>query len=244
VTVVELDGPHGPLPAELVRPDGPGPWPGVVVVHDFLGMTRDLRAQLDWLAGAGFLALAPDLFAWGRRVRCVRAAFRQLAAREGRAFDEIDAARAHVVARPESTGRVGVVGFCLGGGFALLAAPRGGFDAASVNYGDVPDDAATVLRGACPIVGSFGGRDRMLRGAAAQLDAALDEAEVEHDVKEYAGCGHAFMNDHRWFMATVGRITGARHDEAAAADARRRIVGFFDHHLRPAAARAEEASPR
>src|SRR5262249_8059836 len=80
----------------------------------------------------------------------------------------------------------------MGGGFALLLAPRHQFAVSSVNYGLIPDNAETVLRGACPIVGSFGAKDGRLRGAAAPLEQALTKLGVECDVKEYPGAGHAF----------------------------------------------------
>lgn len=233
-----ISGPDATFPAWLATPAGAGPWPGVVVIHDLFGMSEDLRNQCAWLAEAGYLAVAPDLYSRGRKLSCIRQVFKDLSNRSGPAFDDIDATRLWLVERDDCTGRTGVIGYCMGGGFSLLLAPGHGFDASSVNNGQVPDDASTLLAGACPIVGSFGGRDRGLKGAADKLSAALDANQIDHDVKEYPSAGHAFINDHSGtpavLMRVFGPLMGGGYDEAAARDAKARIQSFFDAHLNTA----------
>src|SRR6185312_4599650 len=127
-------------------------WPGVVVIHEVFGLNDDIRAKADELATHGYLAVAADLYQGKSWAGCVRKAFTQLRAGSGQAFDVLDATRALLAGRPDCTGKVGVIGFCMGGGFALLCAPRGEYSAAAVNYGEVPADAEAVLAGACPVV--------------------------------------------------------------------------------------------
>lgn len=230
---------RGDLPAYLACPQGEGPFAGVVLIHDVFGMTTDLVTQADWLASEGFLALAPDLFSRGRKIACVRAAFRDLARREGRTFEDVKAASAWLARDHRCSGRLGIAGFCLGGGFALLMAPGHGYGAASVNYGQVPADASAWLSDSCPMVASFGQRDRTLRGAAARLESALTEASVPHDVKEYPRVGHGFMNRHHGLLPLVmHKVGGIGYDEVAAADSRRRITEFFRSHLSAPASQA------
>lgn len=220
----------------LAVPGGPGPWPGVVLVHEAYGMNEVMRRQVAHVASLGYVALMPDLFSDGGPRRCLIATFRALRSGEGRAFSDIETARTFLTARDDGTGRVGVLGFCMGGGFALAAAAGHGFDVSSANYGMLPRDLDDDLRGACPIVGSYGGRDHSLTGAAHKLDAALTRLGVAHDVKEYPEAGHSFLNDAESGPVAVRlltkRILGAGPEPVAAADAWRRIDGFFAEHLR------------
>lgn len=223
----------GELHAYLAVPRGAGPWPGVVVIMDALGLSDDIRTQADRLAVAGYLAFAPDLYS-GRGLRCVVATIKASRSGTGPAYDDIAAAHGWLSARADCTGAIGVIGFCMGGGFALLSAPRRQFAAASVNYGEVPEDAVPGLAGACPIVASYGGRDRALPGRAQRLERALDELGVEHDIKEYPGVGHSFMNriNAGPLLGQVLAFVGGNYDHPATEDSWRRILDFFDRHLR------------
>jgi carboxymethylenebutenolidase len=250
VTAVEIEAPRGALPAYVAVPETAPPWPGVVVVHDFTGMSADLRDQADWLAGAGFLTVAPDLYHWGGRLGCLWTIMRDLGQRAGRTFDDVEAARAWTAAHEGCTGRVGIIGFCMGGAYAVALAPAPGWSAASVNYGGCPDDAEDWLAGACPVVGSFGGADRspLGRSAGMRLERVLTDLHVDHDVKIYPGVGHGFMNDHdpadlTPLLRLLARISGTRYDRPATTDARRRIESFFDAHLRGPRAAAGGCSP-
>jgi carboxymethylenebutenolidase len=132
-----------------------------------------------------------------------------------------------------------------------MLAPCGGFSAASVNYGTATKEvySESVLDAACPIVGSYGAKDRANRGTAQRLEQVLTADGVDHDIKTYPEAGHSFLNDHDIktypeaghsflndhdavdipaLFAVLGRLTGSKFHEPSAIDARRRIVEFFD----------------
>ncbi|ORB69466.1 dienelactone hydrolase family protein, partial [Mycobacterium shinjukuense] len=178
MTTIEIDTPAGPIDALLDIPSGEGPWPGVVVVHDAVGYPPDNESISQRIAAAGYLALTPNMYARGGRARCITRVFRELLTKRGRALDDILAARDHLLGMPECSGRVGIAGFCMGGQFALIMAPKG-FGAAAPFYGTpLPRHLSETLEGACPIVASFGRRDPLGVGAADRLRAVTDAKHI------------------------------------------------------------------
>jgi carboxymethylenebutenolidase len=225
------------LKAVLATPEAKGPWPAVVVVHEAFGIETEMRKQAAHLASLGYLTLMPDLFSDGGARRCLVATMRSMRTGEGRAYADIESARQWLLASPDATGAVGVIGFCMGGGFALMTAAN--FDVASVNYGMLPKDLEVTLEHACPIVGSYGGKDNSLKNAASTLDTALTHLGIEHDVKEYPDAGHAFLNEKTSdsvFMKPLARVLGLGPNPEASVDAWNRIDSFLKAHLSSGAA--------
>lgn len=225
----------GELRGLLGVPDGAGPFPALVVLHEAFGVDAAMRDHLERLQRLGYLVLMPDLFSRGGRRKCLVATFRALRTGHGPAFDDVAAARALLLSRSDARGAVGVIGFCLGGGFALLLAGSGDYGAASVNYGMLPPDLDDALDGACPIVASYGGRDRTLPSVAARLETALAARGIDHDVVEYPGAGHAFLNARpagpRLMRVLMGPAMGLGPRPVEAEDAWQRIHRFFQRQL-------------
>jgi carboxymethylenebutenolidase len=216
-----------------------GNYPGVVVIHDALGMSTDLRNQCDWLATEGYHAVAPDLFEGKTFFSCIMRAVREFRKKEGLFFDKIEATRNYLLNAPGSNGKVGVIGFCFGGGFALILSVNFGFDSSSVNYGGtLSSEYEQLLKNACPIVASYGALDRGSKGVAEKLESILTKHEIPHDVREYPDTEHAFMNDHLdsevpMFIKFIAyAFGGGAYHEASCQHARGRIIRFFDRHLK------------
>jgi carboxymethylenebutenolidase len=230
------------LPDPLAGPVGAGsaslegtPRPAVVVVHEAVGLNEDIRRIAARFADAGYPTLAPDFLAGlGPKPVCIARFARGIGqAGRGRPYRQLAAAEAWLAARPEvAGGPIGVAGFCMGGGFALLHAVGADVAVVAPFYAAVPKTDAE-LAGVCPVVASYGGRDAIFGRAGARLDAALDRLGVEHDVKTYPDVGHGFMSRHGPWLTRIGARLPTRngYDEPAADDAWERTLAFFGRHL-------------
>ncbi|KAA0113281.1 dienelactone hydrolase family protein [Mycolicibacterium sp. P9-22] len=226
---IELDTPAGPIDALVDVPEGQGPWPGVVVVHDAIGYQPDKEAVSARIAAAGYLTITPNLYARGGRARCITKVMRAALTKQGPAIEDLLAARDYLRDRPDSTGVVGIAGFCMGGQFALILSAKG-FGASAPFYGTpLPKNLEETLSGACPIVASFGARDPIGRGAPAKLNKAVAANGIAADVKVYPNAGHSFAN--QLPAQALMRVTGFGYNEAVAEDAWSRVFDFFETHL-------------
>ena len=225
----------GDIPGVLAMPEGEGPWPGVVMVHEAFGIEENMYIQIRRMCAAGYLVVMPDLFSRGGARKCLTATFRALSSGQGQAFVDVEAAKNMLLSRSDCTGKIGVIGFCMGGGFALQLANRG-YDVSSVNYGMLPKDIEAVLAGACPVVGTFGGKDLTLKKAAATLEEGLTRHGIPHDVKEYPRANHAFMDvvpaGPKLMQPFMQKVVGFRPYPEETEDAWARIEAFFAEYLR------------
>jgi carboxymethylenebutenolidase len=218
------------LNAAVARPERAGPHPGVVVIHEVFGDQPEMRAVCEEFARHGYVAVMPNLFR-GRGPRPICVARTMIDASRGKVNDDIDAARSWLVQQEEVDGeRIGVIGFCMGGGLG----GRPGVRAVAVNYGEVPRESAS-LRGACPIVGFYGARDKVSgRSHAECLSCHLEALAIEHDVKVYDDAGHSFMTQgHHPIGKVVYLPMRVGYVQDAAVDAWERVFAFFDARLRP-----------
>ncbi|MFC4949756.1 dienelactone hydrolase family protein [Pseudonocardia sp. GCM10023141] len=219
------------LPGVLTVPDHvDGPVPGLVMIYEVFGMNDEMRRIARELAAEGYAVIIPDLFARGSlRPLCVASAVRATLTGKGRELDDLEDARRWFVDRPEvDADRIGTIGFCMGGSFALLLARTGMYKVSAPFYSGKVD-----MPRSCPVVASYGGRDLASRGVPEQLTTDLEALGVPHDVHVYPDAGHSFMSRIPGVMGAVSKHLPihAEYHEASAADAHRRIIAFFKEHL-------------
>ena len=214
--------------------------PAVIVIHELFGLNDDIRSIASRFADAGYVAVAPDLMSGlGPQPLCIVRFARGLnRIGTGRPYRQLDGVRRWLARRFEvDPARIGVAGFCIGGGLALLyAATAEDIAVVAPFYAPVPADADVRLSKVCPVVASYGERDKVFGSMAVRLEAALGVVGVDHDVETYPQAGHSFMNRHGglagWLGARIPMHAG--YEPIAAEDAWRRVLAFFDRYLQPA----------
>jgi carboxymethylenebutenolidase len=228
-SLVEVTIPAGEgapaTPAVAALPDAAAR--GVVVIHEVFGRQPEIDRAVERFAAAGYAAVAPDLFSRGR-FACLRDVFHAMRTGEGVSVRQGRNARAwlceHAGIAPV---RVGLVGFCFGGGYALAAGA--GWGAVSANYGHVPAERA--MRGIGPVIACYGGRDKTTRKEPDRLQArlaAVGQAEAEVHVLD---AGHSFLTDGKPHLIQRIAPMGFGEYPEAREEGWRRILAFFGRHL-------------
>jgi len=210
------------LEGYLARPEGDGPFPGVVVIHEIFGLNENIRDIARRFAGVGYVALGVDLFAGRNRAVCM---FRFIGEQLFKPLDnnsirELKTALTFLAEQPGvDNARLGTIGFCMGGSFAIAwACNDDRLKVIAPYYARNPRPLEAIAR-LCPVVGSYPSGD-FTTAAGQKLDVELDRYNIPHDIKIYPGARHSFFND-----------KGPTYDAAAAQDSWQRVMSFFKEHI-------------
>ena len=215
---------YGTVRAYLVRPtDVRGKLPGVVVVHENRGLNPYIEDVARRLGVAGFLALAPDVLTpvGGYPGNDEKGRELQATLDPKKMIEDFVAAAVYLKSHPECTGKVGVVGFCYGGGVANTLAVRLPDLAAAVPFYGMAPAAGDVPKIKAPLLIHYAETDERINAAWPAYEAALKANKVPYTAYIYAGTNHGFHND-----------TTPRYDQAAAALAWDRTVAFLNTTLK------------
>ncbi|HET7479780.1 MAG TPA: dienelactone hydrolase family protein [Rubrobacteraceae bacterium] len=219
---VSFRGEEDQLQGYLARPEGTGPFPGVVVIHEVFGLNENMRDIARRFADAGYAAFAVDLFTGRSRAVCMARFMGGMLRGTPERFGTGDLKAALGVLAQQSYvdgERIGAIGFCMGGGFAVAwACTDDRLKAIAPFYGANPRPLSAVAR-SCPVVGSYPEKDFTAKSGR-KLDAELARHGIPRDIKVYPEAKHSFFNDR-----------GKSYDPAASEDAWRRTLAFFGEHL-------------
>jgi carboxymethylenebutenolidase len=213
---------YAALPAQPTR--------GVVVIHEILGPQPEIERVVERFAARGYAAVAPTLFDSFLRPSCIRKAMQTMQTGKGPYVDQLRHTRSWLAAQTGlAESRIGLIGFCMGGGFALAAGS--GWAAVSTNYGDVP--TAEVLQGIGPVIGCYGGRDVAFGRAGAKLEQTLKVVGVTAETHTFPTVGHSFLTDgeHPVLSALSWPLLRMTYDPVIAEEAWQKILAFFDKQL-------------
>lgn len=221
VSVPRADG-KGSMSSFYARPQGSAVLPGVIVIHEVFGLNENIREITSQFAEQGYAALAVDLFSNRNKAICMVQVFYGILLRplDNPMLRDLNSSMSYLRSQQDvDANRIGAVGFCMGGSYALqLAVTDKGMKAASVYYGMNPKPLESIAQ-ACPIVGHYPDKD-FTTVAARELETKLESHHIPHDIKIYENTQHSFVSQHR---------TPA--EEEAAKDAWGRMLSFFGEHL-------------
>jgi carboxymethylenebutenolidase len=208
----------------MAIPEGDGPFPGVIVVQEWWGLDDHIKDVAGRFAREGFVALAPDLYHGKVTKEPDEAQKLMMSLNMPQATKELVKATEYLASRPEVSGRgIGATGFCMGGGLALtLATESEHIKAVAPFYGSNPSPIDKVANLKGPVAASYAEHDGWITPAVREeLDRALSQAGIQHDIKVYPGTEHAFFNDTRPEV----------HDREASEHAWRRALNLFRENL-------------
>jgi carboxymethylenebutenolidase len=215
---------NGTIKGYLARPANAERVPAIIVIHENRGLNPYTEDVARRLAVAGFMAFAPDglTSVGGYPGNEERAAMMFGQVDRAKMNEDFFAAANWVKNRPDSTGKLGAIGFCFGGGVVNQLAVRMGADlSAGVPFYGAQPAAADVAKIKAPISAQNGELDMRITGGSAAYDAALAAAGVPHENHIYKGANHGFHND-----------TTPRYDEAAAKEAWQHTLDWFNKYLK------------
>jgi carboxymethylenebutenolidase len=223
VTVNSPNG-NGKITGLLARPNNNNKAPAVLVIHENRGLNPYIEDVARRLAVAGYIAYAPDgltsVGGYPGDDEKGAAAFGKVDGTKMR--EDFYQAAMYLKNRPDSTGKVGAVGFCFGGGVVNALAVRMGSDlAAGVPFYGVQPSAADTAKIKAPINAQYGGEDTRITSGWPAFDKELTAAGVPHEGHVYKGAMHGFHND-----------TTPRYDEAAAKEAWQHTLDWFNKYLK------------
>ena len=185
----------------LAEPEGTGPRPGVLLLHEWWGLNEGMTVLADALAQEGYVVFAPD--AYRRRVaaQIPRALYLRLTTPEEQVKADLDAALAHLLALPDvDAERIASMGFCFGGGHSLMLGLRQSenIPVTIIYYGDVITDAKLLepLMDSQGVLSVFAEKDQQIFvGDVLEFEAALNTLDIPNEITVYPGVGHAFINE-------------------------------------------------
>jgi carboxymethylenebutenolidase len=209
----------------LATPEKPGRYPAVIVVHEWWGLNDWVKEQTEKIADQGMVALAVDLYRGKVAADASEAHELSRALSQDRALSDLNAAFAYLGTRKDvDRDRVGTVGWCMGGGFAIqLAIHQPKLRACVINYGALPTDPNDLSQISAAVLGNFGADDRGITPADVHaFEKTMRTAGKFADLKIYDGAGHAFENS----------TNTAGYRPEAAADAWTRTITFLNRALK------------